>query len=325
MRSAALRPARARTSTPVPRARPSTAAPRARPSTAAPRAPEHGRPARTPEHGRPAPQRGHPALADAPERGATQRPRQHGGATRNRDVEIKVCGRHACRALFERRATRILRVYLREELVKPFGDLLHRCAELRRPYKIVDDEELERITESRHHEGICVVASAEAPRALAEILAAPGPGWLVALAGVENPHNTGAIVRTAAHFGARAVLIEGVAKRLPPVVYRTAQGGAEWVEVVSAPALPAALAEARRAGFTIYATSSHAGVDLYAAKLPPRAVVVLGAEDAGLSAELARGADLTLRIPGSGRVESLNVGAATAVLLAELWRRHGTP
>src|SRR5262249_59847971 len=120
----------------------------------------------------------------------------------------------------------ILRVYLVKELVKPFGDLLHACAELRRPYKIVEPDELERLTESRHHEGICVVAAASPPRALADVLAEPGPGWLVALAGVENPHNTGAIVRTAAHFGARAVLVGGVAKRPPPVGDRTAQGGA---------------------------------------------------------------------------------------------------
>lgn len=259
-----------------------------------------GRPPRRPAPGRPTP----------------------GGATRNRDAEIKVCGRHACRALFERRAARILRVYVMKELVGPFGDLLHACAELRRPYKVVDAEELERITESRHHEGICVVAAAAPPRALAEILAPSGPGWLVALAGVENPHNTGAIVRTAAHFGARAVLIEGAPKRLPPVVYRTAQGGAEWVEVVAAPVLAAALAEARRAGFTICATSSRGGTDLYAAAIPARAVIVLGGEDAGLSPAVTAAADLTLRIPGSGHVESLNVAAATAVLLAELWRRN---
>ena len=249
--------------------------------------------------------------------------RGHSGPTRNRDAEIKVCGRHACRALFERRPTRILRVYLTEELVKSFGDLLHACAELRRPYKIVGEDELERLTESRHHEGICIVVANDPPRALAEILSAPGPGWIVALSGVENPHNTGAIVRTAAHFGARAVLIEGASGRLPPVVYRTAQGGAEWVvDVVTAPELPAALAEARRGGFTICATSSHGGTDLFSAALPARAVIVLGAEDAGLPPALTKAADLTLRIPGSERVESLNVASATAVLLAELWRRN---
>ncbi|HEX4406778.1 MAG TPA: TrmH family RNA methyltransferase [Polyangia bacterium] len=244
------------------------------------------------------------------------------GAPRDHGNEIKVCGRHACRALFERRPQQILRVYLTEEMLTPFGDLAHDCAERRRPYRVVGAEELERITESRHHEGICIVATAAAPPSLTEILRAPGPGWLVALAGVANPHNTGAIVRTAANFGARAVVVEGVARRLPPAVYRTAQGGAEWVDVVTVPALAPALGEAKRAGYTVCATSSHGGVDLFAAELPPRTVIVLGAEDEGLPPALASAADLTLRIPGSGRVESLNVAAATAVLLGDLWRRH---
>jgi RNA methyltransferase, TrmH family len=203
-----------------------------------------------------------------------------------------------------------------------FRALLDACAELRRPYRVVGADELERLTESRHHEGICIVATAPAPPSLAEIVRAPGPACLVALAGVANPHNTGAILRTAAHFGARAVLIEGEAKRLPPAVYRTAQGGAEWVEVVATPQLAPALAEARRAGFTVCATSSHSGTDLYAAAIPPRVVVLVGAEDEGLEAALTRAAQLTLRIPGSDHVESLNVAAATAVLLAEVWRRH---
>jgi TrmH RNA methyltransferase len=245
-----------------------------------------------------------------------------GSVTRNREVEIKVCGRHACRALFERRPARILRVYLTEELVKPFGDLLHACAERRKPYKIVGEDELERLTESRHHEGICVVVQADPPRSLADVVGAPGPAVIVALAGVENPHNTGAIVRTAAHFGVRAVLIEGEARRLPPAVWRTAQGGAEWVDVVATPALAPALAEARRAGFTICATSSHGGAPLYAANLGPRVVLVLGAEDEGVAPALASAADVTLCIPGSGHVESLNVAAATAVLLSEVWRRR---
>jgi TrmH RNA methyltransferase len=258
-------------------------------------------------------------MPPVPPRSESSAPR---GAPRDHDNEIKVCGRHACRALFERRPQQILRVYMTEELLTPFGDLAHDCAERRRPYRVVSAEELERITESRHHEGICIVAAPASPPSLTEILRAPGPGWLVALAGVANPHNTGAIVRTAANFGARAVLVEGAARRLPPAVYRTAQGGAEWVDVVTVPALVPALGEAKRAGYTVCATSSHGGTDLFAAELPPRTVIVLGAEDEGLPPALASAADLTLRIPGSGRVESLNVAAATAVLLGDLWRRH---
>jgi len=239
--------------------------------------------------------------------------------------EIKVYGQHACRAVFTRRAADIVRVYLGRELVKPFGDLLHACAEMRRPYRVVTDAELERITDSRHHEGICLVARPRPTPSLEDMLRAPGPGFVVALAGVSNPHNAGAILRSAAHFGARAVLLGGGEPRLPPAAYRTAQGGAEWVDVVAAPDLGAALAAARQAGFTICATSSRSGTDLYRAELPARAAILLGGEAEGVPPALARQADVTLSIPGTGHVDSLNVAAAAAVLLSELWRRRGAP
>jgi TrmH RNA methyltransferase len=240
-----------------------------------------------------------------------------------RAPEVKVYGQHACRALFARRAADIVRVYLVRDLVKPFGDLLHACAGMHRPYRVVAPDELERVTESRHHEGICVVARPRATRSLDEIVAAPGPGWVLALAGVSNPHNTGAILRSAAHFGARAVLLSGGEPRLPPAAHRTAQGGAEWVDVITARDLRTALAAARGAGFTICATSSHQGADLLGVALPPRALVLLGGEAEGVPPELARQADRALRIGGTGHVESLNVAAAAAVVLAELWRQHG--
>lgn len=237
------------------------------------------------------------------------------------EIEIKVYGQHACRALFARRAPDILRVYLARDLVEPFGDLLHACAQLRRPYRVVTVEELERISDSRHHEGICLVARPRPVRSLEEILGAPGPAWLVAMAGVSNPHNVGAILRSAAHFGARAVLLGGREARLPPAAHRTAQGGAEWVDVVAAPDLGRALVAAREAGFKICATSSQEGVDVYGPELPARAVVLLGGEAEGVPADVARQADLALRIPGTGHVDSLNVAAAAAVLLSEMWRR----
>lgn len=232
----------------------------------------------------------------------------------------KVQGQHAVRALFARRPHDLVRVYVEDGAVKELGDLLRACAERRLPYKVVGADELEAITESKHHEGICVVARRPDPARLEEILARPGPGWLVALAEVGNPHNLGAIFRVAAHFGARAALV-GAAPSAAAL--RTAQGGAEWVDLVKADPLPPALETCRGAGFLVCATSSHEGQSLYAGKLPARAVVLLGAEGEGVPRPLLRHADLTLRIPGTGHVESLNVAAASAVILGELWRQHG--
>jgi TrmH RNA methyltransferase len=241
------------------------------------------------------------------------------GGPRARD-EMKIHGQHACRALFERRPGSIVRVYLTAELVRPFGDLLRTCADRRLPYKIITAEELEKLTESKHHEGICVVAMPRPARPLGDLLRRPGPGVVVALAEVGNPHNLGAILRIAAHFGARAVVVAG--KGVSPAAYRTSQGGAEAVEVIGTADLPAALQACREQGFVVCATSSHRGRDLYAEPLPARALVLLGSEGEGVPRELLREAEVTLRIPGTGAVESLNVAAAASVILAELWRQN---
>jgi TrmH RNA methyltransferase len=240
------------------------------------------------------------------------------GSPRARD-EVKIHGRHACRALFERRPHMIVRVYLTAELTKPFGDLLSACAAHRLPYKVVTPEEMEKLTESRHHEGICIVAMPRPARPLPELLRPPGPAVLVALAEVGNPHNLGAILRIAAHFGARGAIVAGPG--VSPAAYRTSQGGAEAVEVVGVADLAAALDACRKSGFVVCASSSHEGRDLYAEKLPARAVVLLGSEGEGVPRPLLQKADLILRIPGTGAVESLNVAAAASVILGELWRQ----
>jgi len=240
-----------------------------------------------------------------------------------RTTDIKIHGQHACRAVLARRPDDVIRLYLTEALVAPMGDVLRERARRRLPYKVVGPDELEALTESTHHEGICVVARPRPPVAPDEVLRGRDPAALVALVDVGNPHNVGAILRTAAHFGARAALLGGQATaRLPPAAHRTAQGGAEWLDLVPAPDLETALAACRRARFAICATTSHGGRDLYATALPERAVVLVGSEGEGLPRALMDRADFTLRIPGTGNVESLNVSAAAAVVLGELWRRR---
>lgn len=238
--------------------------------------------------------------------------------------EIKICGQHACRAVFERRPDDILRVFLTEPLVQPFGDQLRACAQARRPYRVVADAELERIAASRHHEGICVVARPRPKQQLATLLRAPGPAVVLALEGIGNPHNLGALLRTGAHFGVRAALVAGSARRLSAAAHRTAEGAAEWLDITFPDDLQRALDTCRKHGFTVCATSSHKGQQLFQQPLPERAVVLLGAERTGLSAPSLKRADRLLRIPGTGHVESLNVSVASAVILAELWRQHRT-
>lgn len=235
--------------------------------------------------------------------------------------ETKIYGQHACRMLFERRPYDIIRVLLDEPRAKLFGDLLKHCAAERLPYRVVTREELEKVSGARHHEGICLVASPRRLPAIDEVLAEEGPGLILALDQVSNPHNIGTLLRTAAHFGCRAVLAGGKLRRLSSAAYRTAEGAAELVDVIFEEELTQLLSACNKAGFVVCATSSHKGASLYEGELPARAVILLGAERDGLSSRLMEDADKLLMIPGTSQVESLNVASSAAVLLAEHWRQ----
>ena len=237
-------------------------------------------------------------------------------------------GVHACRALAAKRPDAVHRAFVNEATLPVFADLLKDLAARRRPYRVVDDAELEAVSGTRHHEGVCLIADPIAepdPAALVDALAKRPWARMVFLDGVSNPHNVGAILRTAAHFGAGALI--GRSGELPSpsgATARTAEGGAEHVPVMTWKHPGRSLRRVMEAGFTSVATVVEGGERLYDVELPTHCVFLLGAEREGLSEGAVRAATLAVTIPGSGAVESLNVAAAAAVLLGEHARRHGT-
>jgi len=236
--------------------------------------------------------------------------------------ELKICGVNACHAVAARRPDDVRRVYINAALLPDFGPFLKRCAASRIAYHVVEDAELEKITQSVHHEGVCFIVREKAPVSLRQLLAVPGPRVLVYLDGVQNPHNLGAIVRVCAHFGAVGVLAAGADAAASTAMLRTAEGGGEWVEVLPVHTGPDPLLAARAAGYRLIATASRATSDLYSRPLPARVILMLGSETHGLSPALLRLADDTVRIPGTGHLDSINVACACAVLLSEYWRAH---
>lgn len=253
-------------------------------------------------------------------------PEEPGG----RPAEQRIYGLHACLAAFQRRPADLRKVYLVTERINDLKPVLAYCVAHRIGYRVVEAQDLERLSSSRHHEGVCFDVRRKPPLSLAEWLAkeAPqgtSPSALLWLDGVANPHNVGAIVRTSAHFGVDAVLLPpGSPDPSSGASARVARGGAEAVAFVHVDQPERALAELREAGYAVAATVPRDGSDLYETELPRRLVFVFGAEDEGVGAELVAQADTRLRIPGSGAVESLNVAASVAVLLGEHWRQRGS-
>jgi TrmH RNA methyltransferase len=238
-------------------------------------------------------------------------------------AELRLYGLHAVQAAFARRPEALRKLYLAEARIPQLQPLLKWCVAHRIGYRVVADEDLRKLAASSHHEGVVADVLREEPVPLTTWLRElpDGPACALWLDGVGNPHNLGAILRSAAHFGAAAVLLPKPSTlALSGAAARVAEGGADALPFVRMGREDNALAQLRGAGFVLAATVVRGGADLFATALPRRLVYVLGAEGEGMDAGLAAACDLRLSIPGTGAVESLNVASATAVFLAA-WAR----
>jgi len=148
---------------------------------------------------------------------------------------------------------------------------------------------------------------------------------IVALDGVEDPQNVGAVARVAESAGAVGmVLTDRRAPLLTPAVSRASAGAIEWLPVARVPNLSRALERLKQEGFWVLAAELERGASLF--EMPDRLltgdlVVLLGAEGKGVRPGVLKMADHRVAIPMRGQVASLNVSTAGAVILYELLRR----
>ena len=266
-------------------------------------------------------------------RPGADRPRRHPAASRDPQPavpaaarsEVRLYGLNAVDAVFRRRPDAIRKLYLVESRIPALKPLLAWCVKHRVGYRVVEEGDLERLAASSHHEGVVADVLRVEPQPLDVWLHGLGPAALALwLDGVGNPHNLGAILRNAAHFGVSGLLLPSQSDlQLSGAAARVAEGGAEvvpWVRMGDAASDIDAL---HRAGFVLAATLVEGGEDVFASPLPPRLVWVMGAEQSGMDRDFARRCDRRVSIPGTGAVESLNVASATAVLLAAWAHRRG--
>ena len=241
------------------------------------------------------------------------------------DSETKVYSANACRVLFQQRPDAVIRLYISEKLAPKFADVMKYLASTKKAYHIVDDAELEKVAASGHHGGVVMVVKRKPVQTLAQYLqqnSRKRQDCLLALDGIGNAHNLGAITRSCAHFGVAGVIIKQPDLLQSGAALRTAEGGGEFVDGLSCDNLPLALQLCKEAGYSLITTSSHGGSSLYNTALPAKAVIVFGEEMFGVSQNVAKSADIALQIPGTGKVESLNVSVAASLILGEWYRQQ---
>ena len=233
-------------------------------------------------------------------------------------------GRHPVEAALLNPRRGKLRFIGTKEALDELPDAALRAARVP-PAEIVDRARLESVVPAGAlHQGLALLVEPLPALDLEDICAETAPDALVvALDRANDPHNVGAVLRSAAAFGATAVIVpDRHAPEATPTLAKAASGALERVPLVRVSNLVNALKRLKEAGFWVAGLTADAPQTLAEAKLSGRLVLVLGAEGAGMRRLSAETCDYLVRIPMVGDMESLNMSNAAAIALYEL--RRGT-
>lgn len=199
-------------------------------------------------------------------------------------------------------------------------EIIDLCRKAAIPVRFEPRDALDRLSRSATHQGVVAVGGEHPYASLDQVTA--GARLIVVLDGVQDPHNLGAIVRTAHAAGAAGILIpERRSAGLTETVAKAAAGALEYLPVIRIGNVSQTLEQLKQRGFWIYGLDER-GEQLYhdtAWNLPT--AIVAGGEGKGLHEHVRRHCDAILRIPMAGEISSLNVSVATGIVLFE-WRRR---
>src|SRR6202166_3320127 len=200
------------------------------------------------------------------------------------------------------------------------------------PVRFEDGSQLDRLANSRDHQGVVAIAAARPPATLESLLAQANKskgqvGLIVLLDGVEDPHNLGAIIRTALAAGAHGVIMpERRAAGLTDTVARASAGALAHLPVAKVTNLVRAMEELKEAGYWLIGLDEGADQSYTQADYTSPVGIVLGGEGQGLHELTRKRCDFVVSLPTSGPVKSLNVSVAAGVVLFEALRqRRGKP
>ena len=190
-----------------------------------------------------------------------------------------------------------------------------------------DRRKLDHMSRTHSHQGVIAMAAVREYASVDDILAAArdkGEAPLIVVCDeLSDPHNLGAVIRTAECAGAHGVIIpKRRSAGLTAVVAKTSAGAVAHVPVARVANLPALLEELKAAGVWIFGTAADGDTSLYQADLKGPAAIVIGSEGEGMGRLVAQRCDFKVSIPMRGKLNSLNASAAAAILLYEAVRQR---
>ena len=239
---------------------------------------------------------------------------------------ITLCGLAAVKARWETNPMSFRRLFFDPAMGRKVPEISKALAAAKKIYRCVEAEELQRVAGSVHHGGIVAIVMAprmEAPRRTDPEAWAEAKESVLVLDGVGNPHNLGAIARTAAFYGIKHIVIPDTAEAARPndAAYRVAEGGLEYITIWTPRDVVALVRDLARLGYEVVGAATRGGPDALKDLRPGAPIaLVMGNEERGMSREIERACTRLVTLEGTGHVESLNVSVAGAILMDRLFR-----
>lgn len=190
-----------------------------------------------------------------------------------------------------------------------------------------DRRKLDEMSRTHAHQGVIAVAAIREYASIEDIFQRAeeqGEAPLIVLCDeLSDPHNLGAVIRTAECAGAHGVVIpKRRSAGLTAIVAKTSAGAVSHIPVARVPNLTALMKELQKRGVWIFGAEMNGTTSLYEADLKGPAAIVIGSEGSGMSRLVAETCDFTVSIPMKGKINSLNASAAAAILLYEAVRQR---
>ena len=227
-----------------------------------------------------------------------------------------------------RAGTALDKIYLQKgETDKTLGHIASKARAAGAVVVEADRRKLDAMSRTHAHQGVIALAAVREYASVEDILHAAAekgePPLVVVCDELSDPHNLGAVIRTAECAGAHGVIIpKRRSAGLTAVVAKTSAGAVAHVPVARVPNLPALLKDLKKQGLWVFGAEADGTTPLYEADLKGPAVIVIGSEGNGMSRLVAETCDFLVSIPMRGKLNSLNASAAAAILLYEAVRQR---
>ncbi|WP_085248614.1 TrmH family RNA methyltransferase [Gilliamella mensalis] len=242
---------------------------------------------------------------------------------RQRKEETLVYSENSCKAVFKHRRTAIVKLFITEEVAYQFKDLIDWLVKQRLGYDVVSSEQISKITQTQHHGGVCLIVKKRVPLTLLDYLEEQNDrdhDCVLAIDDVNNPHNLGGLIRSAAFYGVNGVMLRQSNLLDSGAAMRVAEGGIEAVAAIKSDDFVASLDMLKQRGYQVVAllpcqAKSIASSELHKIRFNKKVALVIFQQ---INMKLINCANVVVHLKGNDNMPALNISVATGILLSNL-------